>query len=229
MNKIIFFLILVFLFSCVDKSNQETYYPNGSVKVRITSKNSNRICFEKFYKNGIIKIIACKENGEFDGRYEGYHENGNLQTIANYNNGKLSGLRETYHLNGVLDNYKYYKDDEYFFVQFFEDNQIIKEHVIPQINQNTNDIEKLSFDVTIPFNDSLGYFNSYIDVFYKFSNDSVFWGEDKEFGVFRFDKMQNEFTIEIEKRNADSLFLKTLSVINSSELLGFLEVKKIKK
>lgn len=192
--------------------------------------NAGRICIEQFYENGNIKLFAFIENGEFDGIYKDYHENGKLQTVANYNNGKLSGLRKTYHFNGVLDNHKYYDDDdEYFYVQVFEENQIIKEHVVPQINQNINDIEKLSFDVTIPFNDSLGYFNSYIDVFYKLSNDSVFWGGDKELGVFRFDKMQNEFTIEIEDRFADSLFLKTLSVINNSELLGFLEVKKIKK
>jgi len=228
MKKILIFVFLIGLISCVDSDKNNSYYSDGSIKQKVISNNFNRICYEDFYQNGNLKIKACKVKGEYEGLYKAYHINGKPKTIANFHKGKLDGLRKTFHLNGELDNYKYYQDDEFYFVQIFEENQISEKHVVPKVTQNKLENGHISFDLSIPFIDSLEYYNDFIDLSYKLSNDSIYWGKEKELGKFRLNKNQNRKNIELENGVTDSLFIKILSVINGSKTDGYLEVKRIK-
>ena len=228
MRKIWIFLMVFCSLSCWNTSIEETYYPNGSVEKRIVRKNDYQYCFEKFFENNNLKATGCLEYGELKGVTKAYFENGQIETVSTFENGKIIGVQKTYFPNGDINEHKYYLNGKYYYVKIFEENKFNKEHIIPLISEKNRGNDKISFDVSIPFNDSLDYYNSYVDVYYKFSEDSIKWGDDLEKGVFRFDKAHNYHSIEYSKDTSGILFLKTLSVVNSSEVLGYLKVHRIR-
>ena len=88
MNKYIYILLALILWSCENKEHIE-YYPNGN-----------------------IKLIATKENDVFDGTVKGYYEDGSIRYIEEWSNGNIDGVVKFFYKNGVLQEETEWDDNE---------------------------------------------------------------------------------------------------------------------
>lgn len=221
--------LLILISSCGNPTIEEYYYPDGSIMNRYIIEDEDHYRYETFYENGSLQETGYIVKGKLEGFGITYYENGKIESTSTFKNGLYNGAIIFYDQNGEITERKYYLEDELFFAQVFKDNKLEQEHVIPIITQKINKDNELSFLVTIPFNDTLNYFNRTIDVKYAFAKDSASWEFDKVKSSLRLNKTQNEFEIVYDEYFQDDNFIKTLSTINVSKERAYLKVQRIKR
>ncbi len=222
---ILFLIILTY--SCKDQSVSESYYPSGALKVRVTDLGNNLSIGESYYENGNLKSKGSMIGLVTHGIMTDYFDNGQTEAIYNYNMGKLNGLMKIFDRNGEIDRYLYFLNDEIFFDQFFKNGKIVKEHVIPIITEKKKSGGGCYIDISIPFNDTLDFYNYTINLVYKFSQDSTTWGYEPDEGKFRLDKSISGYRIDCDKNINNYNFIKTLSSISGRDTLAYMNIVEI--
>lgn len=226
--KIICILLLIILTnSCKDTKVKEYYYPDGSLELRLTEVGNNIYDGVEFYENGSIKSKGRMIGDLAHGTRTTYFENGQIEAISNYDMGEKNGLMKIYYPNGEIDRYLYFLKDEIFYDQFFKDGKIIKEHVIPIITKKKKSGGGCFIDISIPFSDTLAFYNYTINIVYKFSPDSTKWGYEPDEGKFRLDKSISGFRIDCDKNINNYKFIKTLASISGRDTLAYMNIVEL--
>lgn len=219
--------ILILTYSCRNSKVKETYYPDGSIKVRMTEIGQKLYERESYYENGNLKSKMSMIGDLAHGNMTTYFDNGQIEAIYNYNMGEKNGLMKIFDRNGEIDRYLYFLNDEIFFDQFFKNGKIVKEHVIPIITEKKKSGGGCYIDISIPFNDTLDFYNYTINLVYKFSQDSTTWGYEPDEGKFRLDKSISGYRIDCDKNINNYNFIKTLSSISGRDTLAYMNIVEI--
>lgn len=96
MKKLVFLLVVSFIFASCD-----------SLKVKKSLRTGT---FKTFYTNGNYRTIENYKDGFLDGEYKKYFENSNLSETVLYKNGEKTGVFKSFYEDGNLKETGYYKE-----------------------------------------------------------------------------------------------------------------------
>lgn len=221
------FILIVLIYSCKDTKVKNYYYPNGALELRLTEVGYNIYEGVEYFENGNIKSKGRMIGDLAHGIMTTYFENGQISSIYNYDMGKKNGLMKIFNRNGEINTYKYFLNDELFFAQIFKNGKIVEEHVIPIITEKKKTEGGCYIDITIPFNDTLDFYDYKINLRYKFSQDSTTWGYEKDEGTFSLDKSHRQYIIDCSKNTNNYKFIKTLSSIKGRDTLSYMNITEV--
>lgn len=227
MRNFLSFIVLTLLFSCKNPNVTESFYPNGSLLERDEKINKNVYKIDIFYENGKLLRTGYGIDGHFEGIVKTFDESGKISIIASYKYGKYNGLVQYFLPNGEIESCKYYLNDSLFYVKQYKKNKIDKVFAIPLISKKIESNKKGTVIISMPFIDSLDYYDKQINVKYKFFKDSTIWDIEKKDGEFSLSNSKNTFQIKFYPYKYS--FIETISSVSDNEILGYFNIKRIKE
>lgn len=110
----ILFCILMILFSCSQKSDDETkkqYYPSGKIKVSAQmSGNEKNGQVIHFYENGVIEQLENYVHDTINGETFSFYSSGFLEHTSILKMGLPNGVSYGYYNNGKMKEYRQWVD-----------------------------------------------------------------------------------------------------------------------
>ncbi|SEM25988.1 MORN repeat variant [Aquimarina amphilecti] len=96
--KILYLILLLFIFSCHERQRNNTITNICDKEAISSSKNGYN---KNYYANSInLKSIGHYKNGIRQGFWKYFYRNGNVKAEGHYQNGKKQGYWKEYHTNG---------------------------------------------------------------------------------------------------------------------------------
>ena len=113
-----FLLLILILYSCEDIYVDESYWPNGKLKTKITyqkdmGKGRGLFSFNSYYESGAIQAEGFLLGEDYHGEWKEFYLNGQLLRESQYHEGRPLANFTEYHANGQLRaKYRFNKDSK---------------------------------------------------------------------------------------------------------------------